>query len=411
MIEILTWAIYLCSLYFAVFWLLVLLENRGRMVSEKVVKKWPFVSIVVPVYNEERMIGKCIKSLLNLDYPRDRREIIAVNDASTDRTREICESFGRKIKLINLKKNSGRKAVPVNIGIRSARGTIIACLDADSVVDKNALRTMVPHFNDEGIAAVTPSMKVFRPKNLLQRFQWFEYVFAILLRKLMQFLDSVYVTPGPFSLYRKDVIEKLGYFDENNRTEDMEIALRLQKNNYRIKHALDAVVYTDVPSTMDSFYSQRRRWYQGLLYNSWKYRRIFFNRDYGDFGLFMMPMNLISAGFVITSALIFTYYIVKPLFDRIYRMFLVGFDVGVYFNNLVPSILLLDFDFTKLFVGWAVIVSGIAIIWISHRYAGERMKKFGLSSLLMFVIFYFVLIGYVWVIILAELSRGFKRNW
>ncbi len=411
MIEILTWAIYLCSLYFAVFWLLVLLENRGRMVSEKVVKKWPFVSIVVPVYNEERMIGKCIKSLLNLDYPRDRREIIAVNDASTDRTREICESFGRKIKLINLKKNSGRKAVPVNIGIRSARGTIIACLDADSVVDKNALRTMVPHFNDEGIAAVTPSMKVFRPKNLLQRFQWFEYVFAILLRKLMQFLDSVYVTPGPFSLYRKDVIEKLGYFDENNRTEDMEIALRLQKNNYRIKHALDAVVYTDVPSTMDSFYSQRRRWYQGLLYNSWKYRRIFFNRDYGDFGLFMMPMNLISAGFVITSALIFTYYIVKPLFDRIYRMFLVGFDVGVYFNNLVPSILLLDFDFTKLFVGWAVIASGIAIIWISHRYAGERMKKFGLSSLLMFVIFYFVLIGYVWVIILAELSRGFKRNW
>ena len=270
---------------------------------------------------------------------------------------------------------------------------------------------MVPHFNDEGIAAVTPSMKVFRPKNMLQKFQWFEYIFAILLRKLMQFLESIYVTPGPFSLYRKRVLEKIGYFDENNITEDMEIALRIQKNNYKIKHALDAVVYTDAPSTINSFYSQRRRWYQGLLYNSWKYRRIFFNRDYGDFGIFMMPMNLISVAFVVLSAFIFTYYLIKPLLDHIYRMFLVGFDLDVYFNNFVLNILLLDFDYTKLFVGGVVIFSGIAIIWISHRYAGERMKKFGLSSLLMFVIFYFVLIGYVWVIILAELSRGFKRNW
>jgi biofilm PGA synthesis N-glycosyltransferase PgaC len=234
------WGVYFASLFLSVFWLLVLIE-RGWGRREGDLERTPKVSVIVPAYNEEEFIGDCVRSLLALDYPKDRLEVVVVNDGSSDRTREICESFGDKISLINLEKNSGRKAIPLNVGLREASGELVACLDADSVVDARALRRMLAYFDDD-VAAVTPALKVLEPANLLQKMQWFEYLFAILLRRLMSLIDCIYVTPGPFSLYRRKLVLGLGGFDENNITEDMELALRLQANHYRIENAPDAYV-------------------------------------------------------------------------------------------------------------------------------------------------------------------------
>lgn len=421
LVEFFVWGIYLCSLYFAVFWLLVMLDKRGRLDGRRVKtlvdeKDLPVVSVIVPAYNEERTISKTIQSLLDLDYPREKLEVIVVNDGSVDNTRKLCGEFGSRIKLINLETNSGNKACPMNTGLKEAAGSIIGCLDADSMVDSHALKLMLPYFSDPQVAAVTPALKVWKPGNLIQKLQWFEYIFSVFLRKLMSFLDGIYVTPGPFSLYRKSVLAELGGFDENNITEDMEIALRMQSRDYRIDNVLEANVYTVAPENMTEFYRQRRRWYSGLVYNSIKYRRMILNRKYGDFGLFMMPVNLVSVLILVASTSLILYYIIKPAFNVVYQMYLVNFDFMVYLQDITTGFMLIDFDVTHAIVGVVLIGLTLVTLFLSHRYAGENMRRFGMKSLAVFVLFYFILIGFIWAVVFAGLvsprhKKGLRGVW
>ena len=409
--DILMWGIYVCTIYLSTFWLLVLAENRGsiKKPDEPVGKNPPFVSIIVPAYNEEKIVAASIQSLKNLEYPQDRIEIIVVNDGSKDRTKEICEKI-EGIKLINIEENSGTKAVPLNRGIRESNGEIIACLDADSMVDKKALRKMIPYFKDARVGAVTPSLKVYNPENMIQKLQWFEYIFAIFLRKLMTFIDCIYVTPGPFTLYRKDALTVVGGFDEKNITEDMEMALKLQENNYRIENAPDADVYTLSPNTLMSLYKQRRRWYQGLIHNSIKYRRLFFNREYGDFGM-LMPLHILSAVVLVISTLLFVYYMINPIATEISNLSLIGFDLSTYLRHINFNITTLDFDYTKIFISVFILFLGGTTFILGHEFSGEKVRKYGLPAVIAYMVFYFVILGFIWIGLLSELAAGAKRRW
>jgi cellulose synthase/poly-beta-1,6-N-acetylglucosamine synthase-like glycosyltransferase len=402
------WGVYFASLFLSIFWLLVLIEEGWSRRKEDL-EYTPRVSVVVPAYNEGEFIGDCIQSLLSLDYPKDKLEVIVVNDGSTDKTREICESFGNKIKLVNLTKNSGRKAIPLNIGLQSASGEFVACLDADSVVDPHALRRMLPYFDDD-VSAVTPALKVRDPKNMLQKMQWYEYLFAILLRKLMSLIDCIYVTPGPFSLYRREVVLSLGGFDEKNITEDMELALRLQANNHRIKNAHDAYVYTNTPERFGELYKQRKRWYYGLLYNSSKYKSLFFNKSYGDFGI-LMPLNIISVMVLVISTPLILYYTLNPLAKNIWRLFLVNFDIMPYITNFSFNFNLLDIDYLKLLVILAVGFMGVLSLLLSNRFSNERIRKHGVAPVVAFMLLYFLFLGVLWIGTLADLPRISKRRW
>lgn len=409
LINQIIWAIYFFSLYLAVFWILVLVE---RMLSVKENKKpdyTPDVSVIVPAYNEEKIIGKSINSLLTLDYPKDKLEIIVVNDGSTDNTRSICEGFGEKIKFINLDENSGNKAVPLNIGLKIAKGEIIACLDADSIVESVTLKKMLPYFAEDNVAAVTPALKVYKPQNLLQKMQWFEYLFAIFLRKAMSMIDCIYVTPGPFSLFKRDVIIKLGGFDEHNITEDMEIALRLQANNYIIKNAINAYVYTITPFNLKEFFKQRRRWYQGLVHNSVLYKRLLFNRDYGDFGIFM-GLNVIGVGVLVISASLLIYHALNPIISDIFKLLLVDFDIMTYVNNFTLNFNLLDLNYMMLYILMMVIMFGFLGLIISHRFAHESMRKYGLGNVVAFTMFYFILLGILWIGALVDYAGNSSRK-
>ncbi len=409
--DILMWGIYLCTLYLSSFWLLVLAENRGSIKrgEEKRQIKLPDVSIIVPAYNEEKIVAESVRSLQNLDYPKDKIEIIVVNDGSTDKTREVCEKIPG-IRLINLEKNSGTKATPLNRGIEESRGEIIACLDADSMVDKSALRRMIYFFQDPFVGAVTPSLKVHDPKNMIQKLQWFEYIFAVFLRKLMSFLDCIYVTPGPFTLYRREALTCVGGFDEKNITEDMEMALKLQENNYKIENAVDADVYTVAPDNVGNLYRQRRRWYQGLIHNSIKYRRLFFNAEYGDFGM-LMPLHILSAGILVLSTLLFVYFLLSPVVTELSNLSLIGFDLTTYLRNARWNITLLDLDYPKIIITSFILVLGAATFIAGHEFSGEKITKYGLPAVLAYMLFYFVLLGFIWLGLLAELASGAKRRW
>jgi len=276
------------TIYFSVLFLLVYMEDADKMEDPKPTR-YPSVDIIVPAYNEEKHISETINSLLALQYPGKIR-IIVVNDGSTDATLNVARTFEPRGVLVIDKPNGG-KASAINEGLKFADSELVAILDADSIVEPDALNFIVGYFEDEKVMAVTPMMKVWKAHTPVQILQRAEYILNSFTKKILEQFDSITVTPGPFSVYRRKVFDELGGFDENTITEDQEIALRIQKANYKIASSYGAVVYTDAPRTLSQLFKQRKRWYKGFLENVWKYRQLL-HHSYGDLGVFMLPSTI-----------------------------------------------------------------------------------------------------------------------
>ncbi len=253
------------------------------------------VTIIIPAYNEEKTIAKTIESALSSKYPKDKLEIIVVSDGSTDKTYEIAKKYeaSKKFKVKVYQKKNGGKASALNFGIAKAKGEIIFTMDADSFIKPETVRRMVARFYKKEVMSVTPSMGVYKPKKIIERIQQIEYYIGVFLRKSFAELNALYVTPGAFSAYRKEFFDKYGGYDENNITEDLEIALRIQSKDYIIENAPEAVVYTVAPKTFRDLLIQRRRWYSGWIKNLWRYRELFSPKK-GLLGIFVLPLAVIS---------------------------------------------------------------------------------------------------------------------
>jgi cellulose synthase/poly-beta-1,6-N-acetylglucosamine synthase-like glycosyltransferase len=156
--------------------------------------------------------------------------------------------------------------------------------------------------------AVTPALKVYNPKSFLGRIQQVEYMIGIFLRKVFESLDSIHVTPGPMTVYRKIFFDKFGGYDEHNITEDLEIAMRIQFKNFRIGNAIDANVYAANPETWGTLARQRVRWYIGFLENIIKYKSLLHPR-FGILAMYVLPMAFIS----IFLAVIFSVYTLSKM--------------------------------------------------------------------------------------------------
>jgi len=412
--SIIIYTIFLISIYFAVFWLSVLFQ-KGISDEGKEIKETPLVTVTIPAYNEEGTISRTVRSVLNLDYPKKKLEIIIVNDGSTDRTEKIVKRLiqkekGCKIRLIN-QENSG-KGVAINKAIKHAKGEFFVCLDADSMVKEDALKKMIPEFDNQDVAIVLPLMKVKDPKNMLEKIQWYEYLINFFYKKLMARLDCVHVAPGPFSMYRKSVFEKIGKFSENNLTEDLEIAMRAQKSNYKIVQILSTEVYTYAPTTFKAFYKQRRRWYKGTLFNLFNYRKMIFNKNYGDFGILHLPTVLLSGIMILTIIFITAYnYVLKPLYHKIHDLSFVNYDFFYFFNKWLVNFQMLDLNTVNIFFGIVTFILGIKIIMLANNYAKERTFRYGVMLMPIYLVFYGILMFGVWFGILIELLIGKKQKW
>jgi cellulose synthase/poly-beta-1,6-N-acetylglucosamine synthase-like glycosyltransferase len=151
-------------------------------------------------------------------------------------------------------------------------------------------------------------------------------------------IGGSYVTPGPFSIYRKDVFDKLGLYHKAHNTEDMEIAFRMQKNHFKIEQCNDAFVYTTAPNTVKKLYRQRLRWIYGFIMNCWDYRKILFRRKYGPFSVFAAPagiISLVSAPFIL--GMLF-YSIIIYIYKTYERISTVGIhNFGFHFDPFFLS--------------------------------------------------------------------------
>jgi cellulose synthase/poly-beta-1,6-N-acetylglucosamine synthase-like glycosyltransferase len=326
------------TLYFDVFFMLVYLRNKETMLMKPPGNMTPPVTIVIPAYNEEENIASTIRKVKAFDYPKDLLEIIVIDDGSKDRTPENAKKEGVQVVT---KKNEG-KAAALNYGIEIAKGDIVGCVDADSYPQEDALLSMVQYFADEKVAAVTSSVLVRNPRNYLERLQEMEYMLIAWGRKLLDYVQSVYVTPGPLSLYRKTALKEAGGFDREILTEDIEIAWKLHSKGYNVRMDLNARVYTNAPRSFRKWWNQRLRWDIGGIQTVKKHEYAFMRRRYGIFGLFIVPFFLVSMLISLFGLMLFVYIMgmrVMDLSTFFYYAWKAGINPLSYYSlNMLPNV-------------------------------------------------------------------------
>lgn len=397
--EIQTFTLYgslFISLFFEVFLLITYLEVREDIkLEDEMLKKdlnhFPTVSVIVPVWNEEKTLLATIQSLLNLNYPKDRLTLMIVDDGSTDGTWELMKSLSSHPQVQIFQKENGGKHTAVNFALERVTTDLVGCLDADSFVTQDALKKIIPYFEDEKIMAVTPSIKVYEPSNVLQHIQKTEYSWSIFLRRMLSSMGALYVTPGPFSIFRTKVFRDLGPYRYAYMTEDMEMAMRMQKNHYKIVNSHGAHVYTVTPHTLKSLVKQRTRWSYGFLNNAIDYKGLFFKREYGNFGIFIMPIATLSlfTSLIMVGNVLFNGG--SKIFDFIQRFRAVGFN----WKFTVPSF---DWYFVNTGVLPLVVITALSLtLFILYLSLKLSDGKFKISRGLFYYLFLYAFMTPLWL--------------
>lgn len=357
----------------------------------------PFISVVIPAWNEEETIQKTVESIMASNY--GDFEVFVIDDGSKDKTFEIAKALEKKYS--NLKvyhKENGGKASALNFGIERAKGNFIFTMDADTYVHPESMKRMVRYFKDSKVMCVSPAMLVYKPKTVFERIQQAEFLLGLFLRKAFSALDSIFVTPGAFSAYRKEFFKKHGGYEIGNITEDLELALRIQYEGYRIENCPDASVWTTAPAKFRDSLIQRRRWYHGWMKNLWKYRKIF-GKKYGDLGSFVIP----TAGLnIIFSITVFIYALFKSVItikDELAFLSSIHFSMSGAWNinvYLIERILFLFFSSPI-----TIFIFIFMVIFIVYtKYATRKTGKVPglLFNFFLFFAFFSILFGFWWIV-------------
>lgn len=260
--------------------------------------EWPYVDIIVPAYNEEVNVVRTVQSLLESNY--SSFGIIVVDDGSKDKTYEHLNSAFKGNPSVQLfSKPNGGKASALNFGILQSAADFVVCIDADTQLDRDAIRQLMQHCKNPGIGAVAGNVKVGNEINLLTRWQSIEYITGQNFdRKAMAMVNAITVVPGAIGAFRKEAIENAGGFTSDTLAEDCDLTVRIIKAGYRVEDEPGAIAYTEAPESLGMFLKQRFRWSFGVLQTFWKHRNIFLNSDYGWLGCFAWP-NVLLFQFII----------------------------------------------------------------------------------------------------------------
>lgn len=372
------WGISLLGLFIGIFWTQVVYAPEERKWKEQ---KEPTVSFLVPAWNEEKTLRKTVESILNVDYPKEKIQIIIINDGSIDKTAEIAtdliiENHGKNILLINRTRTPGQftKAPALNTGLKQVTGEYVACLDSDSTIEPDSLKKIFEEFDEENVGAVISAIKVANPVTIFGKIQRIEYILATFVRKLMSKIDTLHVTPGALSVYNTEILNKIGKFDEKNITEDYEIAVRLRYKGYRIKIQPDSISYTNVPETFKGMWDQRVRWFRGFITTSIKYKNMFANKKFGMMGVFQYPINIISFIAIMFTFILFVYEGSKGAYNITNKLSILG--TGILDLIKIPSLksLLLHINIKVFFPITISLLVVIYLYYLAHKTQNEKWR-------------------------------------
>jgi len=247
------------------------------------------VTVLIPAFNEEKVIVTTIERILASNYPN--LEVLVIDDGSKDHTAYIVRShFMREPRVGVISIPNGGKANALNVGLANAQGEVVVALDADTQFESTTICRLVRWFSDPSIGAVAGNAKVGNRINMITRWQALEYIVAQNLeRRALSALDTLTVVPGAVGAWRRDVLKEIGGFPADTLAEDQDLTIAIQTQGYRVYFDPTAVAWTEAPATVRGLAKQRFRWAYGTLQCLWKYRRITFNAEYGELGLVALP--------------------------------------------------------------------------------------------------------------------------
>jgi biofilm PGA synthesis N-glycosyltransferase PgaC len=269
-LSLLGYFIFLYPLYMSFVWMiggLLFSIRREQAVSVKL-DYHPFFSIIIPAYNEEGSIEVIVDNLGDLNYPS--YEVIVVNDGSTDKTAEIVDNLVLKhpswLKVVHLKENKG-KANALNMGILISKGQFLVTIDADCLLDKEAINWFAWHLlSHPRVGAITGNPRVWNRTSLLAKIQTGEYATIIgLIKRTQRILGKILTVSGVIAAYRKSALLDVGFFEGDTVTEDIDITWKLQKKFWDVRYEPRALCWILVPETIRGLWHQRVRWAQGGL--------------------------------------------------------------------------------------------------------------------------------------------------
>jgi cellulose synthase/poly-beta-1,6-N-acetylglucosamine synthase-like glycosyltransferase len=383
------------TLYFQVFLLVSYFEGKETIKSKDDIHKetrYLTATIIVPCFNEERTVEKTVDSLLQLDYPKDKLTIMIVDDGSTDTTWSIVQKYSSNPQIsLQQKVNEGSKFSALNFALGNISSELVGVLDADSWVDSQALKYYMEFFADPTVMATIPSMVIGLPNTLLQKAQKAEYDIGLFARKAFSKINAIYITPGPFSVFRKYVFDTLGPYREAHHTEDAEIALRMQKNSYKIAYSDKSIVYTVGPRNLGPLVKQRVRWVYGFLRNMFDYKDMIFKKKYRSLGMVVLPLGIFRIFITVVLFPLSMWLLVLPLWRYFEKISVIGFSPSMswtidwYFVNVTQL---------QIFATIGIFIS-LMTIWMGRELVGDKRK---ITIDIVYMFFMYTFIAPIWLI-------------
>lgn len=407
------WSMAFLSVFVSLFWIIInsVIKQHGNKVIN--LREYPLVTIAIPAWNEENSIVSTLECILNLDYPKEKMQIIVIDDNSKDNTSKVTKEFifkHRNIQLLKHSKNKG-KAGAMNTALKYAKGEFFWVYDADSYASKELLKNLVCKFyerDSDNIGAVVAITLIKNQGNWVEKMQRLEYVMTAFMRKMMGSTDTLHTT-NALSLFRTNTLKKIKGFDEGNLTEDFEIAMRMRYNGYKIVMCEKGNFYTRVPSKIKNMWFQRVRWFRGFIHNTIKYKKMAFNRQFGLLGLFQIPLEIFVLLTLFFSISLFGYHIFGEVINLVSMIYITGYNFFGYFE--LPSLdqFLLELNWRLLFPFFVVLCSGVYLYIEAHRYVGEKWKFYIPSLLYLFV--YPLFRSMQWIHAALLEIFGAKKKW
>lgn len=399
------------SLYMLIFFLLIYMRNKKEIFSHPEANRDYTVSIIVPCYNEEESIEKTVQSILDSDY-LGLKKVIVVDDCSKDNSYNIVQKMAEKdsrILVVRTPQNLGRAASAKNYGLKFADTDIIGFSDADSFPEKDAIRKCLGFFNDQKVGAVTCSVLVKRKEKFIEKLQAIEYAIIAWTRKLLGYVDGIWAMPGPLALYRKEVFEKIGGFDENSLTEDIEITWKVIKYGYKVEMCLPAKVYSIAPPKLKYWIKQRIRWDIGGIQCLNKYKGHLTSK----LGYFILPFFALSMFLGLVGIGIFSYLAVRKLISNfLFTKFALSVGTSIVTLeslNISPSILNL-FGIVMFILGALFTLFGLALM----KEEGIKGTR-NVFNILFYMIIYLTLYPFVLILAIGKMIKykiqGRKIGW
>ena len=263
----------------------------------------PFVSVMIPAWNEEVGILSTIDSLLNSRYRN--MEIIVINDGSSDNSdRIICDfikksrsSKSRDINIVYHYQDNAGKGSALNRAISLAKGEILVSIDADCVVDSGTINAFVEEFKNPKVMGAVGNVKIANKDSMIGTVQYLEFLFSFYFKRAESLIGSIYIIGGAAGAFRREVFQKIGFYSTDNITEDIELTVRMQDAGMKIVYVPKAIVHTEGADDLPGLKNQRLRWKMGRFQTFFQHRHLFFStkKNHNKYlSMIIMPLAVFS---------------------------------------------------------------------------------------------------------------------